>query len=232
MPRRELGTLRPYLASLPALAVIGVLCAVQAGGWLLQRQAQAGPGGHTASWQDVERIEGLSGNAIRVLDVLAPQAVENLGVRAAYEQRVAMAEMLEYGASLAGRGWLRIPPPESLRQTHVDDNVTAVHLLGPFGRAGGLGVALLLLAFAASMYWLSAGRPGEARMRAQLGSTMLVCTSLYMLLANIAQVPFTGRNFYFLAVSSHSDLLEGGLLLVIVLSAFREDTPERTHAAA
>jgi hypothetical protein len=30
-------------------------------------------------------------------------------------------------------------------------------------------------------------------------------------------VPFTGRNFYFLSVQSESDLIEGGLLLVITL---------------
>jgi hypothetical protein len=44
-------------------------------------------------------------------------------------------------------------------------------------------------------------------------------------------VPFTGRNFYFLAVSSHSDLLEGGLLLVIVLSAFAKSRGEPSGAA-
>jgi hypothetical protein len=126
---------------------------------------------------------------------------------------------------------LRIPQPDALRQTHVDDNVTAVHLLGPFGRAGGLGVALILLAFACCMYALSASRPAEDSNRAQLGATMLVVTSLYMLLANIAQVPFTGRNFYFLAVSSHSDLLEGGLLLVIVLSGLARSPDEGREAS-
>jgi hypothetical protein len=204
-----------------------VLGALAAGGYLLNPREPV-TGAAAPTWRDVARIEGLSGNAIRVLDLVAPQTVENLGVRAAYEQRVAMAEMLAYGASLEGRGWLRIPAPDALRQTHVDDNVTAVHLLGPFGRAGGLGVGLVLLAFTACMYALAAGRPAMLVNRAQLAATMLCGTSLYMLLANIAQLPFTGRNFYFLAVSSHSDLLEGGLLLVIALSAFREEVrPEQ-----
>jgi hypothetical protein len=229
-PWRQLAAVRPHLASVPALAVLGILCALQLGGDLLKRQAVAEPASHAVTWQDVSHIQSLSGNAIRLLELLAPQAVENLGVRAAYEQRVAMAEMLEYGASTAGKGWLRIPAPDALRQTHVDDNVTAVHLLGPFGRAGGLGLAILLLVFAASIYALSAGKPVGTVFRAQLAATMLVVTSLYMLLANIGQVPFTGRNFYFLAIASHSDLLEGELLLVIVLSAFTG--PEaREHAS-
>ena len=221
-PLGQLQALRPHLASIPALAVLAILCALQVGGGLLRHEALAAAGSRGVSWAEVSRIQGLSGNAIRMLDLLAPQAVENLGIRAAYEQRVAMAEMLEYGASLAGRGWLHVPAPDALRQTHVDDNVTAVHLLGPFGRAGGLGVGILLIAFAASMQRLATARSAAAGARAGLAATMLVATSLYMLLANIGQVPFTGRNFYFLAVASHSDLLEGGLLLVIVLSAFSE----------
>jgi hypothetical protein len=89
------------------------------------------------------------------------------------------------------------------------------------------------------MYWLTRTLPAGHAYRAQLGATVLTVTSLYMLLANIAQVPFTGRNFYFLAVSSHSDLLEGGLLLTIVLSAFAHPGGEglrtatgEAHAAA
>jgi hypothetical protein len=229
LPWHELPVLRRALASLPALAVIGMLAATQVGGHVLAQAEGSAQAKVAPAWEDVARIQELSGNAIRVLDLLAPQAVESLGVRAAYEQRVAMAEMQAYGASLAGRGWLRIPAPDALRQTHVDDTVTAVHLLGPFGRAGGLGVGLLLLAFAASLHGLAAARPAPLASRARLAATMLTVVSLYMLLANIAQVPFTGRNFYLLALASHSDLLEGGLLLIIALSAF---APSRQEGSA
>lgn len=218
-PRGQWAALRPHLASLPALAVITVLCTLRLGGHLLVQQTVEEPS-HTVTWADVSRIQELSSNAIRLLDLLAPQTVEDLGIRTAYEQRVAMAEMLQYGASPSGKGWLRIPAPDALRDTHVDDNVTAVHLLGPFGRVGGLGVGILLLTFAATIRTLAAAWPGAATIRAELASTMLVVTSLYMLLANVGEVPFTGRNFYFLAVASRSDLLEGGMLLIIVLSAF------------
>jgi hypothetical protein len=42
-----------------------------------------------------------------------------------------------------------------------------------------------------------------------------------MLFANLGLTPFTGRNFYFLAVASGSDLLEGGLLLAVVMGMRR-----------
>jgi hypothetical protein len=230
-PLRRVPGWRPQLASIPALAVVAILMAIQLGGYLLNRQVLEGSNSRQAvSWQDVRRIQNLSGNAIRLLDELAPQAVEDLGVRAAYEQRVAMAEMLEYGATASGRGWLGIPAPDALREQHVDDNVTAVHLLGPFGRLGGLGVGLLLITFAASIRALGATWPRAQASRGELAAMMLVTTSLYMLLANIQQVPFTGRNFYFLAVASHSDLLEGGLLLTIVLSAFAWPIPAEKPA--
>jgi hypothetical protein len=220
---RRSSELRPRIASLPALAVSAILGGVLAGGWIIQRAMIDEPLRHTATWDDIAHIESLSGNSIRLLDLLAPEAVENLGVRSAYEQRVAMAEMFDYGATLGGAGWLHIARPNALRQTQADDNVTAVHVLGPFGREGGLGIGIFLLAFAVTVYVRATSRPPPAAIRAELGATMLVAASLYMLLANVGLVPFTGRNFYLLAVASHSDLVEGGFLLVIILSSFRSD---------
>jgi hypothetical protein len=203
-----------YVTTLPALAVVAILCALQCGGQLLDLSATGAPDSASVNWNDVRDIRNVSNNAIRLLDLLSPAAVENLGIRSAYEQRTAMAEMRSYGATRDGASWLHIPSPDALRQTHVDDNVIAVHILGPFGRIGGLGVAFVLLATVTAVYSLK----GPMVLRSQLAVTIFAVTSLYMVLANVGWVPFTGRNFYFLAIASHSDLLEGGLLMLIAIS--------------
>ena len=169
--------------------------------------------------QDLDRIVDIQGNSIRLLDLIAPRTVEQLGLRQGYEQRAAMSEMFAYGATLAGRGWPSAATPRELRQTHVDDAVAAVHLLAPFGRIGALGLTAFLVVFAVSVARLLTGRVDIAAQQARLAATLIVVVSLYMLFANIGVVPFTGRNFYFLSVASNSDLLEGGLLLALVAVA-------------
>jgi hypothetical protein len=173
--------------------------------------------------EDLERIVAIEGNSIRLLDLIAPRAVEGLGLRQGYEQRAAMSEMFAYAATLTGRGWPSSAVPRELRVTHVDDAVTAVHLLAPFGRIAALGLGAFLIAFALGSAALLGAR-AESRehigtQQARLALAILLTVSLYMLFANIGVVPFTGRNFYFLSVASNSDLLEGGLLLVILAAA-------------
>jgi cell division protein FtsW (lipid II flippase) len=165
---------------------------------------------------DLERIVAIDGNSIRLLDLIAPRTVEGLGLRQGYEQRAAMSEMFAYAATLTGRGWPGTAMPRELRVTHVDDAVTAVHLVAPFGRIAALGLAGLLGAFALGSAVLLRAREDVSAQQARLAVATLLSVSLYMLFANIGVVPFTGRNFYFLSVASNSDLLEGGLLLAIV----------------
>jgi len=225
--------LQPLAAwALPAgFAVAGVL-ALHLSSALLNADTQVRAATPVTA-SELERIVGIEGNSIRLLDLIAPRTVEGLGLRQGYEQRAAMSEMFSYGATLTGRGWPSSAAPRELRVTHVDDAVTAVHVLAPFGRITALGLAGLLVAFAlGSASWLrarpdispdiapDAGRAAASEsvfaQQARLALAVLLTVSLYMLFANIGVVPFTGRNFYFLSVASNSDLLEGGLLLVII----------------
>ena len=62
-------------------------------------------------------------------------------------------------------------------------------------------------------------------MPSHAGVALVVCArtmfgaALYMLLANLEVLPFTGKNAYFLAASSGSDLLEGALLIALAMTA-------------
>jgi hypothetical protein len=213
--------------SLPALAILSVVAALHLGGWVISAAHAQDRAASAGTFEDATRFRHLAGNEVRVLELIAPAVVESIGVRDAHGQRAALSEMRAYAGSVEGSGWLRIVPPVDLVRTHVDDNVTAVHLLAPFGRIGALGVGIFLLSFGASV-WLLAARVGGVRARrAELAVAVIVVTSLYMLLANIGTAPFTGRNFYLLAVASGSDLLEGGLLLAVAFCALGMDAKEQ-----
>lgn len=159
-------------------------------------------------------------NFIRLFSLVLPDAVERIGTQDAYRQRVQLEEMRAQSAPLRGRGWLRTERPVELRDTHVSDTVTAVHLMSPFGRVATAGLCGVLIALILALEVLLRSRSSRAAIAAVLAATVLGSVSIYMVLANTGAVPFTGRNFYFAAVSSGSDLLEGGLLILIMLHAF------------
>jgi hypothetical protein len=167
----------------------------------------------------ITALEGVKvkTNTIRLMNQAVPDLVALLATKEGYEQRDAMLEMYAFSSPFAGRGWPQTIPPRELLLTHINDTVSAVHLLSPFGRVGGIAVAIFLLTFVAAIFGLTDGSPGQRSSSAALAALVLAMVSLYMLLDNIGVVPFTGRNFYFLSVQSESDLIEGGLLLVIAL---------------
>jgi hypothetical protein len=167
----------------------------------------------------ITALEGVKvkTNTIRLMNQAVPDLVALLATKDGYEQRDAMLEMYAFSSPFAGRGWPQKTPPRELLLTHINDTVSAVHLLSPFGRVGGIAVAIFLLTFVAAIFGLIDGSPGLRASSAALAALVLAMVSLYMLLDNIGVVPFTGRNFYFLSVQSESDLIEGGLLLVIAL---------------
>lgn len=200
----------------PLVAAMSAVCALHlAGAWIDLEGATTSSSGQTPIVETLRGVE-VRTNVIRLMNQVKPEAVEQLGSREGYQQRAAMLEMYDYAASLMGRGWPQSTPPRELKNTHVNDTVAAVHLLSPFGRLAGVGIAIFLLGFAAAVFTLAEANPHEPALAAVLASLVLVGTSLYMLFANVGAVPFTGRNFYFLSVQSASDLLEGGLLLSIV----------------
>jgi cell division protein FtsW (lipid II flippase) len=115
-----------------------------------------------------------------------------------------------------GRGYMQPSDPGDIRPYQADDNLSAIHLMSPFGR---IGAALLLLVLGVLAWRL--GTPGKrADAAAMMGALVLWClftTAAYMVLGNLHLVPFTGRNIYLLAALSVSDLLEGGILFLILM---------------
>lgn len=155
----------------------------------------------------------------RLEGYVAPERLEAQGTLQATQTAAGLHQALEYSSQgLFGRGYINQPRPTELRRYHLDDNVPAVHLFTPFGR---LAVAMLcvtlMAAFASCLWRVAAAGGGKAPTMAQAIALLSLCTfvgvSLYMVLANLRLLPFTGRNMYLLSPISPVDLVEGTLLL-------------------
>ena len=113
------------------------------------------------------------------------------------------------------QGFLGVPPRMGLDR---HDNAIATHLIGPQG-AGSAFLLCALLVSPALFFVFS--RPQRASiLRRPLPWLAYCCfafTSLYMVLDNLLMVPFTGRNVYLTNAFSGADLMEGGLLILLVL---------------
>jgi hypothetical protein len=169
---------------------------------------------------------GQSTNQLRILSYVAPHQLEQAGTSKA-EGLVMQRRMLDRysGTGLFGAGWLHVPLT-MFRDTHMNDNLSAIHILAPFGIAGALGIVTLLVALALlplRTRFTSDESPEHAiDQRTALGILALWTFSLcgiYMFAANVGMVLFTGKNVYLLAATSNSDAIEGGVLLLIALVA-------------
>jgi hypothetical protein len=177
---------------------------------------------------------GQSANQLRIVSQIAPHQLEQAGTSKA-EGLVMQRRMLDRysGTGLFGAGYLHVPLT-LFRDTHMNDNLSAIHILAPFGIAGAVGVLALLIALALMPLraYFDADTTPEAAIdsRAALGIlalwTFCLC-GIYMFAANLGMVLFTGKNVYLLAATSNSDAIEGGVLLLIALIAF---TPREAQA--
>jgi len=215
--------------ALPALAIVGLLVAVQviapmpkASDWP-QEQDMSSKAREARHAQLAEAVDESRWTQ-RFLMFRDPAAAAGVGTSSAEGQRLAKHSWTEFASQgLGGRGYLQLPEPGELRRYHLSDNLAAVHLLAPFGRAGGAAFLLALGAAAAGV---------TLRMHADLGARgvrwldlrdaaglaalwTIFGASAYMILANINLTPFTGRNVLMLSAYSPSDLLEGLVLLGI-----------------
>ncbi|MDP9190653.1 MAG: hypothetical protein M3P06_03010 [Acidobacteriota bacterium] len=190
-----------------------------------------------------ERLQ-KSTNDLRLMSSIAPHQLEEAGTSKA-EGLVMQRRMLDRygGRGLFGAGYLDVPLA-FFRDTHLNDNLSAIHVLAPFGAAGALGVVALLAALALlPMYIIFDALPAKTRQtpeaaidqRMALGTmalwTFCIC-GIYMFAANLGLVLFTGKNVYLLAASSKSDAIEGGVLLLIaLLTLFPTKAPEGARLA-
>jgi hypothetical protein len=173
---------------------------------------------------------------VRFVAVAAPNAVPQIGTRAASQQMAQTIHMVERTRTVFGDGYMRpsnLPTRQIgnfgvLHDVHLTDNVSAVHLMSPFGRMGAL---MLLLALAAGAIGLCADRARTAwtqwpAVAGALSVWTLFGAAAYMILANLQLVPFTGRNIYLLAPSSGADLLEGLFLFALATIGLRRESAE------
>jgi hypothetical protein len=176
------------------------------------------------------RLEA-STNDLRIMSHVSPHQLAEAGTSRA-EGLVVQRRMLD---RYSGRGWLGAGflhvPLAVFGDTHLNDNLSAIHILAPFGIIGGAGILALLVALAAlPLYDVTRGsfaenRPPEEEIdtRGALGilSLWTFCIAgIYMFAANVGLVLFTGKNVYLLAAASKSDAVEGGVLLLLGLLAF------------
>jgi hypothetical protein len=178
------------------------------------------------------RLLGQSTNQLRVLSHVAPQQLEQAGTAKA-EGLVMQRRMLDRygGTGIFGAGYLNVPLT-LFRDTHMNDNLSAIHILAPFGIVGALGILALLVALALlplrARFATEEAPEVAIDQRAALGIlalwTFCLC-GIYMFAGNLGMVLFTGKNVYLLAATSNSDAIEGGVLLLIALVALAGEQP-------
>lgn len=220
------------LAALPLLVVLAVNAypekLVGLVGWGTEEASPA-----TAAAPVRDRAAQLGSNRaqqmFRLYMLANPALLREVGLRPA--ERVAVHyETLQSYAVLGGafgRGYLGAELPRHLGVTYLSDLVPMVFVLTEFGKAGLLGLALAYLALLAAPLLTAPGLDARAGGGPLGGQGLLVALvallsvtlpSLYMLLANLNLVLFTGKNMALLSLNSLSDVLQsGGLLALAVL---------------
>jgi hypothetical protein len=241
--RRGLGD-AALLGQHPALPSLGILALVLGGvaiwrwrtrtAWLL-----AAPGGvivlvlvglssahfedraENCVGQDLEKVaaclerQSLDTNQLRLSYLLYPTLTQvNLSGEARGISSV-FDELRWVTTQFKGQGFMSVPPRIGLDQ---HDNVIATHLIGPQGRTSAqLLCALLILPLLFLSLTRRQRRLGASHPISWLAYACFAFTSVYMVLANLLLVPFTGRNVYLTNALSGTDLLEGGMLLLLTL---------------
>jgi hypothetical protein len=106
-----------------------------------------------------------------------------------------------------------------LKPVQLNDNVSTIHIMAPYGRFGAAALLLCLGVLAAAAARATRpdvdGEPGQGRILGLMALWILFGVGAYVVLANLQLAPFTGRNVYLLAAASDSDLLEGMTLFLM-----------------
>lgn len=152
----------------------------------------------------------------RLSAVVNPDAVNEAGTSTAEQIRRWRYLLATFTERADGWGFPFVADVSDLRPVQADDNVSAIHLIGAFGRTAA-AIFVLLLGMMAVMVDSTREAARDIRtMAGQLALWVIFAAAAYMILANMVMVPFTGRNIYFLAARSNSDLLEGSILIAMI----------------
>lgn len=209
------------LLVLPVLGAVGVTGADRLGQTAEMRRGLS----DEQALATLERQAKTSQNLLRLYLIAAPEALGADVSTEAEALKIWSAQLSDYTGSLLGRGYLSPASLSALKPVQATDNLTAVHLMSPFGRLA-TGLFLALLAAAPLAVW-SLTRLDPLDARRAMGLLALWClfgAAAYMTLANLQLVPFTGRNAYLLAPTSGGDLLEGAVLFALAVWGLAERT--------
>jgi cell division protein FtsW (lipid II flippase) len=223
----------PAAAAMAALLVLPILGAVGAAhADRLSQTAEMKRGlSDEQALATLDRQAKASQNLLRLYLIAAPEALGADVSTEAESLKVWSAQLSDYTGSLFGRGYLSPANLTALRPVQATDNLTAVHLMSPFGRLA-TGLFLALLAGAPIAVWSltrSSSCLAVLDARSATGLLALWClfgAAVYMTLANLQLVPFTGRNAYLLAPTSGGDLLEGAILVALAVWGLGERSLE------
>ncbi|CAN5331697.1 hypothetical protein BH10PSE1_BH10PSE1_19160 [soil metagenome] len=156
---------------------------------------------------------------LRVWMRLDPERLLRSGASEAEDLRVISRQLSGYTDTLFGRGYLSPANLTLLRPVQLNDNVSAIHLISPFGRITAAAFLILMASLPAALARRTRPTDGRARTRYEIAGFMALWVvfgvDAYIVLANLQLVPFTGRNVYLLAAASDSDLLEGAILIFL-----------------
>ncbi|EGF91863.1 putative membrane protein [Asticcacaulis biprosthecium C19] len=206
----------PWFAALPAAAA-GFAALL----WLFPYIHGAPPTGNLLETLRYA-LKFQDSNDIRLLHQFHGDLVASFPTRVATANSQFWRDIGTFTASLTGTGFLT---DQGLgvfgyQSLHFSDNLSAVHIMHPFGR---IGAVLFLGAVLVSVHHATrpSGQTAAGRLTARLALWTIAFSAIYMVLANLGWVPFTGRNIYLLAVSSGSDLAEGFALLTMALIGLR-----------
>jgi len=210
---------RRWVWSVPVTAVVAFYVGVLALGALSSLsvnssriQAAADPSrDDRAALQILSDVTGYGDNRARLDQLVAPDRLVAAGASSSENLRVLSANLSDYTSPLLGRGYMLAAPLGAIvAPVHLSDNVSAVHLMSPFGRVSAAAYLAFLALLVAAAARLTRDQGGGWRRLAGLTSlTVLFAVAAYVILANLQLALFTGRNVYLMAAASGSDLLEG-----------------------
>ncbi len=164
----------------------------------------------------LERSVGLTQNPLRILLLSDPSEARQAGTSQAESLSVWSSYLESFTREPFGHGYLADVGLGPLAENHEDDNLSAVHIMSPYGRVGAVLFLGWLGILAACAAWVRGGpdvTQSHVRSTRDLLGVFFLWTPFamgtYMILANLQMIPFTGRNVYLLAAFSGSDWLEG-----------------------
>lgn len=214
------------LAVLIALPILGAIGAAHTDRLGLTAQMPRGLNDEQAL-ATLDSQANASQNLLRLYLIAAPEALGADVSTEAEALKIWSAQLSDYTGSLFGRGYLTPANLTALKPVQATDNLTAIHLMSPFGRLA-TGLLLVVLAIAPITVGIMT-RSAAVDARRVTGLLALWClfgAATYMTLANLQLVPFTGRNAYLLAPTSGGDLLEGAILFALAIWGLAERSAE------